>query len=148
MDDHYDLGRFVRAQGPVYEHALDELRQGQKREHWMWFVFPQISGLGRSTMSRTYAISSLEEARAYLAHPILGPRLLDCAGILAARQDKAATEILGPVDAQKLRSSMTLFMRAAPEGRVFGQVLERYFDGSPDATTDELISGYIKPTDG
>ncbi|HXW80432.1 MAG TPA: DUF1810 domain-containing protein [Acidimicrobiales bacterium] len=142
MDDRSRLERFVSAQGSggTYERAVEELRQGRKTSHWMWFVFPQIAGLGRSQMSQQYAISSLDEAKAYLDHPILGPRLIECAGIVADSNRSAATEIFGALDAQKLRSSMTLFMRAAPEEAAFRKVLERYFHGSPDAGTDELIS--------
>ena len=106
----------------------------------MWFVFPQVAGLGRSPMSQHYAISSLDEARAYLAHPVLGPRLAECAGVVASHQGNSAVAVFGSIDAQKLRSSMTLFMRAAPEEVVFRQVLDQYFDGSPDAATDKLIS--------
>ncbi len=142
MDDRFGLERFVNAQdtGATYEQAVEELRQGRKTSHWMWFVFPQVSGLGRSPMSQRYAISSLEEARAYVAHPVLGPRLVECAGIVADSRSASATEIFGNIDGQKLRSCMTLFMRAAPDQPVFGRVLERYFDGSPDAATDRLIS--------
>jgi uncharacterized protein (DUF1810 family) len=142
MDDPFGLERFVTAQGSggTYERAVEELRQGRKTSHWMWFVFPQIAGLGRSQMSQHYAISSLDEAKAYLAHPVLGPRLVDCAAIVADSARSTAVEIFGGIDAQKLRSSMTLFMRAAPDEPAFGRVLERYFDGSPDAATDALIS--------
>jgi uncharacterized protein (DUF1810 family) len=142
MDDPFGLERFVSAQdsGGTYERAVEELRQGHKTSHWMWFVFPQIAGLGRSQMSQHYAISSLDEAKAYLAHPVLGPRLADCAAIVAASGRSTATEIFGGIDAQKLRSSMTLFMRAAPEEKVFHEVLQRYFNGSPDSATDGLLS--------
>ena len=105
----------------------------------MWFVFPQIAGLGMSATSTRYAIASLDEARAYLAHPVLGARLEECTGALAALRDRTAEEILGPVDAMKLRSSMTLFARAAPDEPVFGDVLDRYFDGAADERTDELL---------
>jgi uncharacterized protein (DUF1810 family) len=142
VDDQFGLKRFVSAQdaGRTYERAVEELRQGHKTSHWMWFVFPQIAGLGRSQMSQHYAISSLDEAKAYLAHPLLGPRLIECAGIVADSRSGTATEIFGGIDAQKLRSSMTLFMRAAPEDVIFRQVLEGHFDGEPDAATDELIA--------
>jgi uncharacterized protein (DUF1810 family) len=142
MDDRFGLERFVSAQdsGRTYERAVGELRQGHKTSHWMWFVFPQVAGLGRSQMSQHYAISSLDEAKAYLAHPVLGPRLIECAVIVADSSRATATEIFGGIDAQKLRSSMTLFMRAAPEEMAFRQVLERYFNGAPDTATDELIS--------
>jgi uncharacterized protein (DUF1810 family) len=133
MDAH-DLQRFVAAQdsGGTYERALAELRAGRKTSHWMWFVFPQRAGLGQSEMSRRYAISSPEEARAYLEHPVLGPRLVECAEALLQHDDKSAREILGEIDAVKLRSSMTLFARIAPEQPVFQRVLERYFSGEPD----------------
>jgi uncharacterized protein (DUF1810 family) len=141
-DDPYDLERFVSAQNSAdtYGHALGELRGGRKTSHWMWFVFPQLTGLGRSPMSRTYAISSLEEATAFLRHPVLGPRLIDCTGALLDVQGRQASEILGAVDAQKLQSSMTLFMRAAPDVPLFGEVLVRYFGGSPDPATDRRLA--------
>ena len=141
MADPYGLERFVAAQnaGGTYEHALAELRRGLKTSHWMWFVFPQIAGLGQSPTSRRYAISSLDEARAYLEHPVLGPRMLECAGAVSATQGRSAAQILGAVDAQKLRSSMTLFLRASPAEPVFQQVLDRYFDGVADAATDQRI---------
>jgi uncharacterized protein (DUF1810 family) len=140
-DDPYDLERFVSAQNSAdtYGHAIGELRGGRKTTHWMWFVFPQLTGLGRSQMSRTYAISSLEEAAAFLRHPVLGPRLIDCTGALLDVQDRHASEILGAVDAQKLQSSMTLFMRAAPGVALFGEVLVRYFGGGPDPATDRRL---------
>jgi uncharacterized protein (DUF1810 family) len=132
-----DLQRFVVAQdsGGTYERALAELRAGHKASHWMWFVFPQIAGLGQSEMSRRYAISDLEEARAYGDHPVLGPRLLECCQALLTHRDRSAEQILGGIDAVKLRSSMTLFSRADPKAQVFGEVLERYFDGEADAAT-------------
>jgi uncharacterized protein (DUF1810 family) len=140
-DDPYDLGRFVAAQdaGATYDHAIAELRRGHKTSHWMWFVFPQVEGLGQSSTSRLYAISSLAEARAYLAHPVLGPRLLDSAAIVAGVADRTAEQIFGGIDAQKLRSSMTLFLRAAPGEQVFQQVLDRYFAGTPDPATDQRL---------
>lgn len=137
--DPYDLQRFVDAQAGTYDQALAELRAGRKRSHWMWFVLPQVAGLGRSETARHYALSGLDEARAYLAHDVLGPRLVECAGTLASLPETDATTVLGPVDAQKLRSSMTLFARADPEQPVFQEVLERYFDGEQDpATTSRL----------
>ena len=141
MNDTYDLARFVAAQDEdgTYDDALDELRRGRKMSHWMWFVFPQIAGLGQSAMSRKYAISSLDEARAYLRHEILGPRLLECARVVADSRARSPEEIFGGIDARKLHSSMTLFMRAAPEEPVFQQVLDRYFDGAPDTATDERL---------
>ena len=138
MDDPYDLGRFVAAQdaGGTYEQVTAELRRGRKTGHWMWFVFPQIAGLGYSQMSRRYAISSLPEARAYLAHRVLGPRLIECATIVAQTQGRTAEQIFGGIDAMKLHSCVTLFLRAGPDEAVFGDVLARYFDGQPDAATD------------
>ncbi|HET7703886.1 MAG TPA: DUF1810 domain-containing protein [Candidatus Limnocylindrales bacterium] len=134
-----DLERFLAAQEHVHEGVLLELRSGQKRGHWMWFVFPQIAGLGRSEVARHYAIASLDEARAYAAHPVLGARLRACAAALLAVEGRSATAILGEIDARKLRSSMTLFHRADPDEPVFGAVLERYFDGLADPLTDARI---------
>jgi uncharacterized protein (DUF1810 family) len=125
--------------GGTYSRAIGELRGGHKVTHWIWFVFPQIAGLGQSETSRRYSIFSLEEARAYLEHPVLGPRLLECARILCDLHGPAAEEIFGSLDAQKVRSSMTLFVRARPEEAIFAAVLERYFDGSADPLTDELL---------
>ncbi len=136
----YDLERFVSAQdqGGTYDQALAELRRGRKTSHWMWFVFPQIAGLGMSATSRRYAIGSLDEARAYLAHPVLGGRLVACAQVVAASHASAA-EIFGSVDGQKLRSSVTLFGRADPDTPVFAAVLTRCFGGTEDqATLDRL----------
>ncbi len=131
-----DLERFVRAQdGGVYDGALRELRAGAKRGHWMWFVFPQVAGLGRSSTAQHYALSGLAEARAYLAHPVLGPRLVECAQALLELSGRDPVRVLGSVDALKLRSSMTLFEAAAPDERVFGEVLERYYDGERDGAT-------------
>ncbi len=137
MDDPYRLERFLRAQdsGGIYADAVGELRAGRKVSHWMWFIFPQIAGLGFSATSQRYAISGLAEARAYLGHPVLGPRLAECARIVAASTVKTAGDIFGPVDAVKLRSSMTLFAAAAPDEPVFGEVLAKYFGGVPDDAT-------------
>jgi len=137
MDDPYRLERFAAAQerAGTYRQAVAELRAGSKRSHWMWFVFPQITGLGSSAIAREFAIGSLAEARAYLAHPVLGPRLAECSRILADADGATATEIFGPIDALKLRSSMTLFAAAAPEKQVFTDVLAAYFDGKPDEAT-------------
>jgi len=138
----YDLDRFLGEQAHVYEGVLDELRRGRKTGHWIWFVFPQIAGLGHSAMSQQYAITSLDEARAYLAHPVLGARLRECAGILLGFEGRTAEAIFGSTDAMKLRSCMTLFHRAAPDDAVFSRVLDRYFDGVPDGLTDlRLESG-------
>ncbi len=132
-----DLERFVAAQDSAgtYDAALDELRRGRKRSHWMWFVFPQIAGLGRSATAQHYAVADLSEARAYLAHPVLGARLRECARVLTELPTRDPVEVFGPVDAQKLGSSMTLFSRAAPEDPVFSEVLEQYFDGAADDGT-------------
>ena len=133
--DPYDLARFVTAQAGVIDQALEELRAGRKRSHWMWFVFPQVAGLGFSAMSERYAISGLAEARAYLNHPVLGPRLTECARIVAGTEGRTADDIFGPVDAMKLRSSMTLFAAAAPEEPLFGEVLAKHFGAVPDDAT-------------
>jgi uncharacterized protein (DUF1810 family) len=139
VSDPFDLRRFVDAQAHTYDQALAELRAGEKRTHWMWFVFPQIAGLGHSGMARRFAISGLDEARAYVAHPTLGRRLVECARALTDLDTADADRVLGPVDAQKLRSSMTLFARAAPDEPVFREVLDHYFDGTEDdATTSRL----------
>jgi uncharacterized protein (DUF1810 family) len=135
-----DLERFVQAQDQgTYDRALAELRAGRKTSHWMWFVFPQIAGLGRSPTAQRYAIESLEEARAYLDHPVLGPRLRECAAALTGQDGATAEQILGGIDAMKLRSSMTLFGMAAPGDALFAEVLERYFDGKPDPETERLV---------
>jgi uncharacterized protein (DUF1810 family) len=142
LADPDDLERFVLAQEAdgTYQRAVAELRRGRKDSHWMWFVFPQIAGLGHSPTSRRFAISSLSQARAYLRHPLLGPRLIECAGILAQLQERSAEQVFGAIDAQKLRSSMTLFARARAAEVVFAQVLDRYFDGVPDPATDQLLT--------
>jgi uncharacterized protein (DUF1810 family) len=141
MDDAYDLERFVEAQdsGGTYEAALAELRRGRKTSHWMWFAFPQVAGLGQSATSRRYAIASLAEAQAYLRHPVLGARLATAARVLTERPGGDADQIFGGLDAQKLRSSMTLFHRADPGEPLFGQVLAQYFGGQPDPVTDRLL---------
>lgn len=141
MADPFDLQRFVSAQNAsgTYDAALREVRAGRKTSHWMWFVFPQIAGLGRSEMAQHYAISNLEEAKAYLAHPVLGPRLEECAGALLALSGRNPVAVFGGIDAQKLQSSMTLFARAAPDRTLFSEVLGRYFSGlEDDATLDRL----------
>ena len=137
MEDPYQLRRFVDAQDltGTYENAVAELRAGLKTGHWMWFIFPQVTGLGNSYMSRQFGISSVAEAQAYLRHPVLGPRLTECTRILTEIKGKSATEILGAIDAMKLRSSMTLFMSAAPEEPLFREVLAHYFRGSADQET-------------
>jgi uncharacterized protein (DUF1810 family) len=137
MSDPYQLERYTRAQDQdgTYERAVAELRAGRKTSHWMWFVFPQIEGLGFSAISKRYAISSLGEARAYLGHPVLGPRLIETATIVAVTEGNSAEQIFGPVDALKLRSSMTLFGAADPDEPVFTKVLDKYFKGAPDEAT-------------
>jgi uncharacterized protein (DUF1810 family) len=157
-DDPWQLDRFVTAQdrGGTYQRAVAELRAGEKRGHWMWFIFPQVAGLGMSAMSQRYAISSADEARAYLAHLVLGPRLRECAAIVAATEGRTADRVFGPVDAMKLRSSMTLFAAATgslpgpgapgagrpggePAEPVFAAVLEKFFAGEPDQATVRLL---------
>jgi uncharacterized protein (DUF1810 family) len=135
-----DLERFVSAQdnGGTYQRAVAELRNGRKTSHWMWFIFPQIAGLGRSAMAQAYAISDLTEAKAYLEHPVLGPRLLECAEIVASHRGLTAEQILGGIDSIKLRSSITLFAHANPEQPVFRQVIDQYFAG-PDPETERRI---------
>jgi uncharacterized protein (DUF1810 family) len=148
MNDPYDLDRFVAAQdhGGTYETAVAELRAGSKRSHWMWFVFPQIAGLGRSPISQRYAVSSLAEAKAYLAHPVLGPRLIECVEVLNRLPHHNAQAIFGGIDAIKLRSSMTLFARAAdPADAHFRTVLEKYFAGKPDEATERLLNAETGP---
>jgi uncharacterized protein (DUF1810 family) len=137
----FDLQRFVDAQDAAgtYDAALAELLAGGKRSHWMWFVFPQVAGLGHSATAQRYAVSGLAEARAYLAHPVLGPRLVACARALTGLQATDPVEVLGPVDAQKLQSSMTLFARADPHEAVFQDVLDQYFEGSPDDATTRRV---------
>lgn len=141
MDDPFDLERFERAQDSraTYSAALRELEQGRKQTHWMWFVFPQIAGLGHSPTARRYAVSGLPEARAYLAHPVLGPRLVQCARALLALPDSDPVAVFGPIDAQKLRSSMTLFSCAARGEATFEEVLDRFFAGQPDGATIERL---------
>ncbi len=135
-----DLDRFLIAQQGVFPGALAELRRGRKTGHWIWFVLPQVAGLGHTEMSRYYGIVSLDEARRYLAHPVLGARLRECAEALLGITGRSADEILGSMDAMKLRSCMTLFHRAAPTEPVFVQVLERYFDGIADEATDARLA--------
>ena len=137
----FDLERFVTAQQGVYEGALRELRAGRKTGHWIWFIFPQLAGLGRSEMSRFYGIESLDEARAYLDHPVLGPRLRECVHAVLATSGATADQIFGSLDAMKVRSSMTLFHRAAPDELLFRQMLDRVFSGGADEETDSLLRG-------
>lgn len=135
MEDPFDLARFVQAQDPVIETVLAELKQGRKLTHWMWFVFPQVAGLGASPTAQFFAISGLAEARAYLAHPVLGPRLLTCARRVLAVDGRSAGQIFGQPDDLKFRSSMTLFLKASPDGEPFRSALARYFGGAPDPET-------------
>ena len=137
--DPYDLQRFIDAQAPVITRMEAELRTGRKSSHWMWFVFPQLRGLGRSEMAERYGMASLDEARAYLAHAVLGPRLRDCCSLVLAVQGSSAHEIFGSPDDSKFRSSLTLFKHAAPEEQVFADCLRRYYNGIEDPATLALL---------
>lgn len=140
MKDGFGLQRFLAAQAGAYERALAEISAGVKTGHWMWFIFPQIAGLGSSTIARHYAIRSLDEARAYLAHPVLGPRLLACVAALGGLAGATTAEaVFGPLDAMKLRSCLTLFL-AAGGGKAFRSVLDQWFDGQEDAATLSLLA--------
>jgi uncharacterized protein (DUF1810 family) len=138
MEQRFDLDRFVTAQDGSYDGALAEIRRGRKRSHWMWFVFPQLAGLGRSTTAQHYAIASIDEARAYLAHPVLGPRLYACVEALQDLEHGSAEAVFGDIDAMKLRSSLTLFEQASGE-RLFAAAIERWFDGRRDEATLRLL---------
>ena len=138
--DPFDLARFTTAQGGVYHRALAEIRAGHKRSHWMWFIFPQIDGLGFSSTAKHYAIKSPEEARQYLAHRVLGPRLLECAKAVLAVEGRSAFEILGSPDDLKLKSCMTLFETVAGQESVFGRVLDKYYEGKRDTRTQEILA--------
>jgi uncharacterized protein (DUF1810 family) len=138
-DDPYDLVRFLEAQETVYGQALSELQQGRKRSHWMWFIFPQLDGLAFSETSRRYSIKSLEEARTYLEHPVLGPRLLECAEAVLRVEGRTATEILGSPDDLKLKSCATLFEQVSPPNSVFVRLLVKYFDDTRDQKTLRLL---------
>ncbi|HJR20258.1 MAG TPA: DUF1810 domain-containing protein [Dongiaceae bacterium] len=133
--DPFDLQHFVDAQAPVYDRVRAELKNGRKQSHWMWFIFPQIAGLGHSAMAQRYAISSLDEARAYIAHPVLGPRLRECTRLVVQVNGKSAHDILGSPDDMKFHSCMTLFARAAPQDEAFVEALEKYFGGAEDQAT-------------
>lgn len=137
--DPYDLDRFVRAQESDYARALAEVTSGRKRSHWMWYIFPQFRGLGRSAMAERYAIQHVAEAAAYLQHPVLGPRLVACAEAALGVEGRSAHDIFGSPDDLKLRSSMTLFAHVSPGGSVFQRVLDRYFEGQPDPATIALL---------
>jgi uncharacterized protein (DUF1810 family) len=142
MNDPHNLSRFEQAQAPVYEQVLTELRDGHKRSHWMWFIFPQLAGLGRSAMAQRFAIASLDEAKAYLAHPVLGARLRECGRLVLAVQDRSIHYIFGSPDDLKFRSCMTLFGRAGPAESVFQQCLQKYFAGHGDPQTIALLRGH------
>jgi uncharacterized protein (DUF1810 family) len=139
MKDPYDLDRFLNAQSAVYPQVLAELGSGQKRSHWIWFIFPQMKGLGSSSHSQFYGIGSLAEAAAYLRHPVLGPRLEECTRLVIQVQKRPIYQILGSPDDLKFRSSMTLFARTAPDAKVFDEALQKYFAGQPDPLTLELL---------
>jgi uncharacterized protein (DUF1810 family) len=142
--DPHDLDRFVQAQEGDYERALSEVRAGRKRSHWMWYVFPQYDGLGFSPTSRRYSIKSVAEAEAYLAHPVLGPRLTECAEAALRVEGRSALEVFGPPDDMKLRSCATLFAHVSPAGSVFERLLSKYFDGECDDRTLRLIGAAPK----
>jgi uncharacterized protein (DUF1810 family) len=138
-NDTFDLSRFTSAQENIYDSVLAELSNGRKRMHWMWYIFPQVDGLGHSATSKHYAIKSLEEARQYLNHPVLGQRLLECAEAVFAVEGRSASEIFGYPDNLKLKSSMTLFAYVAAPGSVFLRVLDKYFNGEQDALTLQIL---------
>ncbi|MBO1075044.1 DUF1810 domain-containing protein [Roseomonas marmotae] len=138
MSEAFDLGRFLRAQEPVLEQVRRELREGQKRSHWMWFIFPQLRGLGQSEMAWRYGIASREEARVYLEHPLLGPRLRECTALVLAA-GRPLRQMLGSPDDLKFHSCMSLFAAVAPEESVFREALARYFGGTPDPRTVEML---------
>jgi uncharacterized protein (DUF1810 family) len=139
MSDPFNLQRFLDAQQPVFDSVCAELRAGRKRSHWMWFIFPQLGGLGSSEMARRFAISSLQEARAYLAHPVLGARLIECSRLVAAIDGRSIEAIFGYPDYLKFHSSMTLFAQAASDKPAFGECLQKYFHGQPDPATLALL---------
>jgi uncharacterized protein (DUF1810 family) len=143
-DDQFELRRFVDAQAAVYAQALAEIRAGRKQSHWMWFIFPQIDGLGTSPTARRYAIKSKAEAAAYLEHPVLGRRIVECAEGALAVDGPSATEIFGVPDDMKLRSSATLFAAVAPPGSVFERVIDKYFGGQPDQRTLQLLRAAVQ----
>lgn len=139
--DPFDLARFVDAQAPVYDRVVGELRDGRKRSHWMWFVFPQLRGLGSSPMAARYGIASLDEARAYLRHDVLGPRLRECTRLVNEVQGRSVAQIFGSPDDLKLRSSMTLFARATDDNGDFVALLDKYYDGGEDPATVDRLTG-------
>ena len=138
-NDPFDLARFLKVQEDDYEDALSEIKGGQKRTHWMWYIFPQIDGLGFSSMSKRYSIKSIEEAQAYLHHPILGSRLLECAQTVVDVEGRSIAAIFGSPDDQKLRSCVTLFASVSPSGSVFERILEKYYHGGRDDRTLQLL---------
>ena len=140
MDDPHDLSRFLQAQAPLYDQALQEIRGGRKRSHWMWFIFPQFAGLGASPLSTRFAIRSVAEAEAYLRHPVLGPRLVECTEAVLAVEGRSAFEIFGSPDDLKLRSSATLFAQVSPPGSVFARLLARCFPDGADGRTLRLLA--------
>ncbi len=140
MTDGMNLQRFVRAQNGVYDTALKEIRNGDKRSHWMWFIFPQLRGLGKSEMATFYGIADLNEAKDYLAHPVLGARLIECCEAVLSNKDKTTYEIFGGIDAKKLRSSMTLFLAASDGDLVFKEVLDRFYGGKKDGATLKILN--------
>lgn len=135
----FDLDRFLTAQSPQLADVLDELKRGRKVSHWMWYFFPQLRGLGFSSTAQFYGIESLDEAVAYLSHPVLGPRLRECVALMCSHPTRSAEQILGQVDALKFRSSLTLFVRASGNDAVFLEALDRFYDGQPDPRTLELL---------
>jgi len=141
MDDPFNLDRFVQAQSDDYDRALAEIRRGRKSSHWMWYVFPQLAGLGRSPISQLYALAGPDEAAAYLKHPVLGPRLREIAQAVMAVDGRSAHDIFGSPDDVKLHSSATLFAAVSPDGSVFHQLIARYFGGRPDEATLRLLRG-------
>jgi uncharacterized protein (DUF1810 family) len=145
MDDPHDLARFLDAQAPVYEQVLAELRAGRKRSHWIWFIFPQIAGLGHSAMAQRYAIASLDEARAYLAHAVVGARLRECSQLVLAVKDRTIHDIFGSPDDMKFRSCMTLFRAADPAEAMFEQCLKKYFNGEADPQTLRFLDAGSSP---
>jgi uncharacterized protein (DUF1810 family) len=148
MDNSYSLQRFVDAQNPVYSQVCAELRKGNKRGHWMWFIFPQLRGLGHSAMANRYGIGGAAEAAAYLVHPVLGARLRECTSLVNVAQGRSAQEIFGSPDDMKFRSSMTLFASVAPNDRCFNDALAKYFDGRPDRLTIERLESLSNSPNG
>ena len=136
----YNLQRFVDAQQPVFDRVIAELKQGRKRGHWIWFIFPQLKGLGHSSNSEFFGISSLQEAAAYVQHPVLGPRLVQCTELVNSVEGSSAEDIFGEIDAMKFRSSMTLFAKAAPDNRIFAEAIRKYFGGRLDGLTINRVA--------